>query len=274
LEQPGVDTGAPNDHNACMTQSMERFAMQAAWDRASEHYLGWRGDDVDFVSYGNLAPGEDELRLLGDLRGQRVLDIGCGGGHNAVACARAGATVVGLDISAVQLRAARRLAQTHGVEVEWLHGDGMSLQGWQAARFDLILAIQVLPYVDGVATLLHITRNLLQPGGRLVFSIDHPIRNCFIDSDADELSPYPVRSYFDTQPLLWNFATEVPMQALHRPLGQWIEWVLGAGLRLQQLIEAPVPQALAAELWPEDSPLYPLHTLPHTAIFVAYAPSG
>jgi hypothetical protein len=83
-----------------------------------------------------------------------------------------------------------------------------------------------------------------------------------------------VRSYFDTQPLLWNFAAEVPMQALHQPLGQWIEWVLKAGLHLQQLIEAPVPQALAAELWPEDSPLYPLRTLPHTAIFVAHAPSG
>lgn len=266
--------GLPNNHNASMTWSVEQFAMQEAWDRASKHYLERRGDDVEFVSYGNLAPSEDELRLLGELRGKHVLDIGCGGGHNAIACARSGASVVGLDISAVQLAAARALAQEYGAEIEWLHADGMSLQGRQGAPFDLILAIQVLPYVADPAALLRAGCKLLRPGGTLVVSIDHPIRNCFLDNEVDDMSPYPVRSYFVPEAVRWSFAADVPMRALHRPLGQWVSWVLAAGLQLQQLIEAPAPQALGDELWPEDSPLEPLRNLPHTAIFVAQAVGG
>ena len=84
------------------------ITMQKAWDRASKVYLERRGHDVQTVSYGNLAPDEDALGLLGDLQGKRILDVGCGGGQNAVACALAGATVVGVDLSIAQLMAGAR----------------------------------------------------------------------------------------------------------------------------------------------------------------------
>lgn len=243
--------------------------MEEAWDRASSLYLERRGSDTRSVSYGNLAPSENELRLLGDLRGLRVLDIGCGGGENAISCARAGAEVTGVDISDVQLQAARNLAQRQGVAVEWLHGESRLLEKWAGAPFDLVLAIQVLPYIEQPAALLATCRRLLRPGGRLVVSFDHPLRNCFWDREVNELSPYPVRSYFDTQPLYWSFATGVPMAAHHQPLSQWVGWVAAAGLHLQQLVEAAAPPEVAEELWPEDSPLYLLRAIPHTAILVA-----
>jgi SAM-dependent methyltransferase len=270
--------GVTNDHNGGMTssdsaQKRDGFAMQAAWDRASKEYLARRGNDVRFVSYGNLAPSDDELGLLGDLRSQRVLDFGCGGGQNAVACALAGAKVVAVDLSEVQLMAARRLAQAHGVTIEWRHLDGLSLSAWQGESFDLLLATQVLPYVDDPAVMLRSGRKLLRPGGRIIVSIDHPLRNCFYDTEMEELSPYPVRSYNDQAPLLWNFEVGMPMQAHHQPLGQWMAWIVEAGLHLQQLIEALAPLELCNELWPEDSPLAPLRNIPHTAILVAQAPT-
>ena len=272
-----------NDHNATMIENLIRgvtvagafkhFAMQEAWDRASATYLERRGDRVDAVAYGNLAPTDLELGLLGELRGLRVLDLGCGGGHNAVACALVGAQVVGVDLSKTQLLAAQALADEHDVVVAWHHAGGLSLEGLVGVPFDLVLAIQVLPYVEEPAALLHAIHALVRPGGRLVVSIDHPLRNCFFDAEMDEFTPYPARSYFDNDPIEWRFEPDVPMVAHHQPLGQWVEWLLEAGWQLRRLIEAPAPQTVCDELWPEDSPLSPLRMIPHTAILVAQVPA-
>ncbi len=260
------------EHNGFMMRNSKHFSMQAAWDRASATYLERRGNDVAAIRYGNLAPSDDELGLLGNMRGLRVLDIGCGGGQSAVACALAGAEVVGVDLSAMQLAAAQALARQHGVAVDWRHVDGMNLGGMQGELFDLILTLQVLPYMDAPAAMLHASNRLLRPGGRLIISIDHPLRNCFYDAEMEELSPYPVRSYDDASPLLWNFAAGIPMQMYHYPLGKWLAWVVEAGLQVLQVVEASAPPDICDELWPEDSPLAPLRNIPHTAIIVAGAP--
>ena len=55
-------------------------SYDAAWDRA--------GGGTDTVAYGPDIPGETELRLLGDLKGKRVLDLGCGSGAGAIAVAK------------------------------------------------------------------------------------------------------------------------------------------------------------------------------------------
>lgn len=245
--------------------------MEDAWDRASAHYLERRGGGVHAVSYGNLAPNDDELGLLGDLRGKRVLDFGCGGGHNAVACALAGASVVGIDISQVQLAAAQQLASRYGVEVTWRQGTVLQLGEWAAATFDLVLMIQVLPYMADAEAALREAGRLLQSGGKLVVSLDHPLRNCFYDGEIEEFSPYPARSYFDQGWLRWHFAPGVPMEAQARTLGAWISLIAGVGLTLEKLIEPPAPVEVCDELWPEDSPLAPLRNIPHTAILVARA---
>jgi SAM-dependent methyltransferase len=252
---------------------MTGFDMQVAWDRASAEYLARRGDDVRAVSYGNLAPSEAELMILGDLHGVKVLDFGCGGGQNAVSCALAGANVTGVDVSAVQLAAAARLAQRNGQAVTWIHGAVPSHEVGALAPYDLILAIQVLPYVEDVAATLAALRALLMPGGRLVLSLDHPLRNCFYDAENDELSPFPVRPYAEDAWLAWDFALGVPMRMHHAPLGSWVGWLVGAGLQVDRIIEAPAPPDVSNELWPADSPLEPLHYIPHTAIIIGRVPS-
>ena len=243
--------------------------MQKAWDLASTSYLAARGNDVTSVSYGNLAPSEAELQLLGEVRGKRILDIGCGGGQNAVACVLAGATVVGVDVSAVQLAAAQRLAAAYDVDVQWLHGDVATLDMPSTTSFDLVLAIQTLPYVADPAGVLRHSSRWLGSGGELILSLDHPLRACFFDEEVEEFAAYPVRSYFAEGWLHWRFDNELPMRSQQHALGAWLGWVAAAGLMIQRVVEAPAPEALCDELWPEDSPLAPLRNVPHTAIIVA-----
>ena len=61
--------------------------------------------------YGPDIPTEAELRLLGDLKGKKVLELGCGGAQCSIAFAKQGATAIGVDFSAAQLAFARQLCE-------------------------------------------------------------------------------------------------------------------------------------------------------------------
>ena len=242
--------------------------MAQAWDKASAHYLALRGGYGGAVSYGALAPDESELGLLGELRGARVLDVGCGGGHNAVACAQAGAHVTALDLSARQLEAARRLTAQHAPSIRFIQGDiGQETVGFEH-EYGLVLATQVLAYVGDLANALANCRKALGDAGRMVASVDHPLRACFMDAETDEPAGVPLRSYFDETPLTWRFDAGTVMQARHLSLGGWLGAFEDAGLRVRRVLEPSVPTELADELWPLDSALAPLRLIPHTVIFV------
>ena len=81
----------------------DAFAVPApAWQRFT-----LSGPDADAlpddIVFGSGIPGESELRLIGDLDGRRVLELGCGAGHNAIRMAKAGAKVIAVDASAAQI---------------------------------------------------------------------------------------------------------------------------------------------------------------------------
>jgi 2-polyprenyl-3-methyl-5-hydroxy-6-metoxy-1,4-benzoquinol methylase len=64
---------------------------------------------------GMLFPKEYCLRLVGDLRGKRILDVGCGEGEDSVLLAKLGAIVTGFDVSPGAIRVAQRRAELDGV---------------------------------------------------------------------------------------------------------------------------------------------------------------
>lgn len=244
--------------------------MEDAWD-AIASYFRTGGDEC--IHYGPWSPPESELRLLGDLRKRRVLELGCGGGECSVAFAAAGAQVTALDLSTVQLTAARRLAGQKSVRVDFVHGSAEDLHIFSAHRFDLLFANHVLPYVADLPRAFAEFARVLTPGGSLVFSLDHPVRNLFFDEEDAEMVIYPTRSYFDERPIDWTFGgPETPMRSHHRTVGGWIALIRSAGLLLGRVVEPRPPVDLLDRLWPEDGPLAALRNVPQTVIFVAHKP--
>lgn len=247
--------------------------MRQAWD-AIAAYLQEEGLYEDAcIHYGPWSPPERDLQLLGDLTGLRVLEIGCGAGQCSVAFARAGAQVTALDLSDRQLAAARKRANDAGVTVEFLQGSADKLDAFDADRFDLLFANYILPYVADLPQAFAGFARVLAPGGRLIFSLDHPLRDCFFDEEDGEMVIYPTRAYFDQSPRRWRYAgLGLPMRSQHRTIVGWLDLISGAGLHLVRLVEPLPPPDLLDEMWPEDGPHAPLRNLPQAIIFVARKP--
>lgn len=104
---------------------------------------------------------------LGDLRGKRVLDLGCGAGEAAVWFAKQGAIVVASDLSSSFLRLVERVAALHAVNVQTHHGDADALGIPGGEKFDVIYAANLLHHVDTARTLDQIEA-ALAPGGVVV----------------------------------------------------------------------------------------------------------
>ncbi len=245
--------------------------MRTAWDETSADYQDRHRIPTHSAHYGPFAPKENELRLLGDVGGKRILEVGCGGGQCAIAFAKQGATVAGQDLSEVQLAFARKLAAAEGVQIDFTQGSVEDLSAFGDASWDVVFSAYVFQYVADMARTLAECRRALVPGGRLVFSLDHPFRDCFWDDEDDEHVLFPVRSYFDTRPTDWRFEghTGATMRTYHRTIADWIDLLTGAGFRLVRLLEpSPLP-TLADDPWATDYDIEVAMKVPQVIVFVA-----
>ncbi len=137
--------------------------------------------------------------------------------------------------------------------------------------WDIVFSVYALHYVPDLPRCFAECARVLRPQGLLVFSTDHPFRNCFYDAGEDELTIYPVRSYFDNTPLRWPWdgRPEIRLHSAHYTIAQWLDLLHAAGFRLRRLLEPPPPPELLDEVWPADDALAAMRCVPQTLIIVA-----
>jgi predicted TPR repeat methyltransferase len=91
------------------------------------------------------------LEGIGEAKGKRVLDIGCGSGRYAVEIAKVGGQVTGIELSPEMLRMAAERVKAAGVndKVELIEADFVAWADQQTGRpFDVAVAMGVLDYVE------------------------------------------------------------------------------------------------------------------------------
>jgi SAM-dependent methyltransferase len=209
------------------------------WDAAAPAYLAEHGADLGDVDFLWCPEGlrEADARLLGDVAGRRVLEIGCGSAPCARWLRRAGADVVALDVSAGMLARAAQLNAATGIAVPLLQADVGALPLADASVDLACSAYGGLPFVADVEGALTEVARVLRPGGRFVASVNHPMRWPFPDSpDPDDLRI--VSSYFDRSPYVeTDDQGNTVYVEHHRTVGDWVRAVVGAGLVLADLVE-------------------------------------
>jgi ubiquinone/menaquinone biosynthesis C-methylase UbiE len=153
---------------------------------------------TDVVSYGADVPREDVLKLLGNVEGKRILDLGCGMGHNAIALARQGAKVIGVDESSDQVGDARAACEREGVRVELHHAPLAELAFLRADTIDGAVSAFGLASVDDVDRVFRQVHRVLRPEMALVLSLPHP---AFALVDPEDPERRVQRSYWDNAPI-------------------------------------------------------------------------
>jgi 2-polyprenyl-6-hydroxyphenyl methylase/3-demethylubiquinone-9 3-methyltransferase len=104
------------------------------------------------------------------LEGRRVLDVGCGGGIMAEAMALRRATVLGIDLAAENLDAAREHAAANAVPVEYRSVDVEELARERPGGFDVVTCLEMLEHVPEPQRVVAACAALLAPGGAAFFS--------------------------------------------------------------------------------------------------------
>jgi len=105
-----------------------------------------------------------------ELRGARVLDVGCGGGLLSEALAVAGASVTAIDLAPGLLKVARLHGLESGVTVDYRLVSVEALAAEAPASFDAITCMEMLEHVPDPGSVLRACAGLLKPGGRLFVS--------------------------------------------------------------------------------------------------------
>ena len=239
-------------------------AARAWWDANAAQYLAEHGAFLDAgLIWGPEGASEAELALLAPYEGAVALEIGSGAAEGAAYLATLGTRVIAVDISFEMLASAKYhlLVQTDARRLPFAN-----------EIFDFAFsAYGALPFLPDAGKVLTEWRRVIKPGGRLVFSVTHPIRWAFPDSpNQDGLTA--TGSYFDRRPYIEHGDHgEVSYTEHHRTLGDWIDAINVAELRLVRLIE-PEWKPSNRESWGGWSPLRGAH-LPGTAIFACQRPN-
>jgi 2-polyprenyl-6-hydroxyphenyl methylase/3-demethylubiquinone-9 3-methyltransferase len=179
------------------------------------------------------------LAMLGEVGGLDVLDAGCGPGICSEILARRGATVVGIDVTPEMVDLARR--RCAGLPATFTVDDlTQPLRGIGDGSFDRVLCALALDHVEELAPVFAEFRRVTRHGGRLVFSLAHPMSD-WADERIRGESIYYERARFG---LHWTgFGDPYPfVEAFRRPLAEILNDLVAAGWVFDQLVEPrPLP---------------------------------
>lgn len=233
----------------------------SAWDGlAGAHHAG-AALPVDLARLGP-DPGP-ELRLLGDVRGKRVLELGCGAAPCSIAFARQGATTIAIEASAELLASARRRCEQEEAKVELRLADLADLAFLRADSIDAAFSADAFGTVEDLGRVFRQVHRVLKVGAPLVFSLPHPVAR-MVDLDDPQAPLVVRRSYFDRSPV-GPSGDRPGATAHHHTLSDLYTGLLRASYRVEAIVEPePAPAGPRGRQWPEA-----LSHVPRTLVFKA-----
>jgi SAM-dependent methyltransferase len=179
---------------------------------------------------------------------RRVLDVGCGEGQVARRLAGGGATVVGIDPVAAQLATARIRAS--GPAYVRASADALPFAD---ASFDAVVICLALEHVDDFAGALAEAARVLEPGGRFLLLVGHPLLQApgsgWIDDREWDERYWRIGTYLREGAVIDEVAPGVAFEFIHRPVARYVNAMAAVGLPVERMEEPSPPRALIDALW-------------------------
>ena len=231
---------------------MDEFlkANQTLWNEwTAEH------EKSPFYKVEEFKAGKERLKSIereevGDVNGKTLLHLQCHFGLDTLAWARHGAVVTGVDLSNESIALAKSLSMELNIPANFVCSDVLTLPDALQGQFDIVFSSYgILHWLRDLKRWAQVIAHFLKPGGFFYIVEDHPFMRVFtFDSTAQSLkvdNPY----FFTEEPYraetTGSYATNFEGKnrtyyMWDHSLGEVINSLLGAGLRLEFLHEFPV----------------------------------
>jgi ubiquinone/menaquinone biosynthesis C-methylase UbiE len=217
---------------------------EVLWER---HARWWQRE---FASGSDPEYDEQILPLVARqlLGARRVLDIGCGEGQVARRIATPGTEVVGLDPTLSQLREAR--ARGGGPRYAIARAEALPCR---SGAFDSVLVCLALEHVDAFEAAIHEVARVIEPGGRFVLLLSHPLLQApgsgWVDDQTLGEHYWRIGAYLGDRAEIDQVADGVSLRFVHRPLSRYVHAMGQAGLLIEDMEEPSPPDALLRDVW-------------------------
>ena len=262
-----------------------RISVKASWNKIARHYQRKTRISTEDFHYGALAPGESKLRLLGDVKGKEVLELGCGGGQNTIALSKLGAFAEGIDISPEQINFARELARTEKVAARFHVGSIDHLGIFSDESKDLVVSSFALSYVERLDNVFSEVYRILEKGGAFLFADAHPLASRGRSVRVGAKSLWALDQYFKRGAMVWTWprfenGTTASFRSYHRTIQDYYDALTKAGFTVERIVE-PEPVRMKGTKPVEETPCYApavakeyliWRNVPYTIIFKARKP--
>lgn len=135
-------------------------------------------------SFARLAPSKAENAYIeqpamrsavGQVKGLKIFEVGCGPGILAEYLVHEGAKVVGFDVSPKMIELAKNRNPKNAT---FFVADGalpLPLDASQNGQFDMAVASLAIDYIKDWSTPLNEVHRLLKPKAKFIFTIQHPL---------------------------------------------------------------------------------------------------
>ncbi len=219
-----------------------------------EFFEGYYALRKNEVNYNNLLEQPAMEKMIPDLTGKVVLDLGCGYGKNCREFIEKGVSrVVGIDISTKMLEIAMK--ETKEKNIEYIN---MSMSNLDriTEKFDFVYSSLAFHYMEDFKKLMNDIHGLLKENGQILYSQEHPIataskdgKSHFNRNEKGERVSYTFSHYNESGKRENHWFVDGVI-VYHRPISEIITTMAKAGIIIEEVVE-PVPEDWAIEKFPE-----------------------
>ena len=160
-----------------MTREL-REQNRRSWNAATRAHNSHKADQAAFLRKGGSTLYPEELDLLGDVDGKRLVHLLCNSGQDSLSLVAMGAKVIGVDISDEAIDFARGLSRDSGIEASFVRADvydWLSEARSRGDRFDVAFgSYGAIPWLPDLATWASGIFEILESGARLALIEFHP----------------------------------------------------------------------------------------------------
>jgi len=234
-----------------------------SWNHATVAHNSHKGDQAAFLRGGGSTLFPEELVLLGDIAGQRLLHLQCNSGQDTLSLVARGAIATGVDISDEAIAFAQRLSADSSLPAKFERADVYDwLEAAPRGAYDRVFSSYgVLGWLSDLPTWARGIAQVLAPGGRFVLLEFHPELFRFAETDGRlGIAAGPTTGRIDCPEGLGDYVAESGAGLLHgatyqegivgfqnpesshefgHTLGSVVDAIARAGLVIEQLSEYP-----------------------------------